>query len=256
VSEEVDGVIDTELVGKFRQLFAQGAIATQVQFHVGMVRTHLCQCTYRVPGSLALDQTTDEQHDRAVRVDQLALGSIGDEPLRDETGRDDLDARVDAEPAHALLVRLGITEDHVSLVERPPAERPEIPAEHPLRCRLRVQAVIRDGQRNIPQPSIERRQVRREVQVGVGVDHVELVAPGAPEVPGHGRRDLIPGHGHPVRHANNRVPVGLLDARLGRVDSRRQHSDVVTHRRLVATHRVDVVLAAALRVGVKMLGDP
>ena len=92
--------------------------------------------------------------------------------------------------------------------------------------------------------------IRHEVAVRVRMHHVESLAIGVPQKAGHRGRDIVTEQGHAGVDPVDRVPVGFLDPRQRVVLARREHRHVVAHRRLVATHRVDVIVAAALRVGI------
>jgi len=87
------------------------------------------------------------------------------------------------------------------------------------------------------------------------VHHVERAGP-PEEILRHRRRDVVAQDVYPGRQPHHGVSLCLLEPWQRRVDSRRHNRHVVAHRRLVPTHRVDVVLPAALRVRIHVLCDP
>ena len=196
VPEEVDRVAHSELVGQPHQLLAQRALTTQEQLGSGTRFAQSRDRSHSVARPLSLDEPADEQHGRPRRSHPVASGTLGAEPRSVDPVGDNLDPRVDAKVSDALAVLWGVTEDDVGLLERPPTQRPEVGVEHPLGRVLAVQPVVRDRQRRVPEPP-ERREVRGEIQVRVGMNDIEIKI----------RREIL-------RHAETHVVAQRGDGRV------------------------------------------
>jgi len=115
--------------------------------------------------------------------------------------------------------------------------------------------VVRDRERDVAEPTDERREVRGEVDMGVGMDNVEPIGVSL-EVARYGGRDLIPKYGRPRVQSDNPIPLTVFGPWLGVVVSGCYDSNLVTTFYLITTHCMDMVTPTAFLIRIEVLRDP
>jgi hypothetical protein len=132
VAQKRDGVADPAVARTVGQRLMERSLPADRQRRAGKA---LAQGRDRVEGvrrSLPLDEAADEQYNGPIVVDSVAPRPVRCESVRIDAVGNDCNRRIDSELANTFAVLVCVTEDHVCLVERPPARGPEVEVKQPL----------------------------------------------------------------------------------------------------------------------------